>query len=187
MDGLSSDFTSASPFIAPELPGSAQTHGKPHINASVRLPWRISRTERAFPPPSSSSSSSVFCLLAGKGRAHVTSLLREKHAWSICFDCGLLQIWRRKATKGPSLTADTGAVTRVAAPRRDLTRTGGPIRRRKHSHLWTPGPGFCLQWRSATPSHSGFNLQSHAPETTRSAKWTQTTVALLLLLLNRYQ
>ena len=103
MDGLSSDFTSASPFIAPapvsrpppkKSPKFAQkTHaGDADVHARSRpAPHtaRIRPTYGDWHGRTFSSPLNVLFLLAGKrGRAYVTSLLREKHAWSICFDCG---------------------------------------------------------------------------------------------------
>lgn len=117
MDGLSSDFTSASPsFIAPAArvswsPGSLAAVAVVVVVAAAVVDARITRgrnghvaRERHAPIRGAASTAfplflpfSVFCLLAGliwmEAGLGVTSLLREKHAWSICFDCGL-QLWR---------------------------------------------------------------------------------------------
>lgn len=89
MDGLSSDFTSASPFIAPVQLHWPRFHE--FVVNSTRTLWNSWRTEStptdghdrpAFDTLRStdtSGSCSAFCLLAGKGGgAFVTSLLREK-------------------------------------------------------------------------------------------------------------
>lgn len=108
MDGLSSDFTSASPFIASSAvswPRIAQLCWKhtgivrpmsAFTRCTARFPQRtrVWRLTRAL-----SSMFSVY--LRGRGRGDVTSLLRENHAWSICFDCGLVAgiLGREEETK----------------------------------------------------------------------------------------
>lgn len=61
----------------------------------------------------------------GKGRVFVTSLLREKHAWPICFDCGVLcrfsLFFKKKENniQGGSVLSTSGKETR-----RDEARPG---------------------------------------------------------------
>lgn len=98
MDGLSSDFTSASPFIAPErvsCPQIPQVCDK-HAGDATLTSALIRRSVFPALTPRTAADMDVFpsmfsFYLRGKGRAYVTSLLREKHAWSICFDCGVLR------------------------------------------------------------------------------------------------
>lgn len=70
------------------------------------------------------STSLALCFLftwRRKGRGDVTSSLREKHAWSICFDCVVLQRFlKKKICQGACLIANSDAGV-MGKPRVDIS------------------------------------------------------------------
>lgn len=184
MDGLSSDFTSASPFIAParvswlpNLPSFLKTHGKRHVSIRSHRTQHIQYTEHTyghwhgrFPQ--------CFLFTCGEGGGFIWrhccgKSTRGRFVLIVgsCRDLGEITI------EGPYLTAFFLPVTVTSAPRRDLTRTRRSDERKKAFASVNARPSsqdFICNRDVLTPSHLGFILQTHTQN-----NWTDSSLSLL--------